>query len=55
MLVRSIKSGESFTIGEGRDQITVKINWVRGEVVSLALEAGKHIHIVRAELLKDAK
>lgn len=51
MLVRSMKTGESFIIGEGRDQITVKINWIRGNVVSLAIEAGKHIHIVRSELV----
>ncbi len=51
MKVTTVKSGETVVIGEGRDQITVKINWIRGNVVSLAIEAGKHIPIVRSELV----
>lgn len=50
MLVRSMKQGDVVVLGEGRDQVTVKINWINGNVVSLAVVAGKHIPIVRSGL-----
>jgi carbon storage regulator CsrA len=49
MLVLSRRIGEKLVIG---DQITVTINRVSGNRVSLGIEAPPHVRVVRSELQK---
>jgi carbon storage regulator len=47
MLVLSRKAGESIKIGDG---ITVVVNRIAGNRVTLGLEAPRHLRIIRGEL-----
>ena len=49
MLVLSRKVGERIVIG---DEITVVVNRVSGNRVSLGIDAPEHVRIVRGELAK---
>jgi carbon storage regulator len=49
MLVLSRRIGEKLVIG---DEITVTINRVSGNRVSLGIEAPPHVRVVRSELRK---
>lgn len=50
MLVLSRKVGERIIIGEGANQITLVVVRIKGNRVTLGIEAGDHIHIIRGEL-----
>ncbi|MDA7952016.1 MAG: carbon storage regulator [Pirellulaceae bacterium] len=47
MLILSRKSGEKIVIGEN---VTIRVNRVKGNRVTLAIEAPKDIRIIRSEL-----
>ena len=51
MLVLSRKEGERLTIGEN---ITIVINRVSGNRVTIGIEAPKHVKVVRSELSPQA-
>ena len=49
MLAITRRPGESFSVG---DNIVVKIVWVRGQDVRLAIEAPRHVQICRDDAVK---
>lgn len=50
MLVLSRKPGETIVIGTPAGLVTVKINWVRGDKVSLAIDAPPQCPVHRQEV-----
>lgn len=48
MLVLSRRQGETIKIGR---EISIAVNWIRGNVVSLAVQAPREIPVVRGELV----
>jgi len=50
MLILSRKQGEELLIG---DDVRVKVNWIRGHSVSLAVEAPRQTRILRGELKEN--
>lgn len=52
MLVLSRKAGEAIKVG---DNITVTVKKIKGNRISLAIEAPKDVRVVRGELKEEAK
>lgn len=55
MLVISRYVDETIVIGEGEDQIVIRVNKVRGANVSIGIDAPRHIPILRGELLDGSR
>lgn len=55
MLVLSRKLSEKIVIGEGKNQVVITVVEVNGNQIRLGFEAGRHVPIMRAELVAGTR